>query len=292
MANARLLLVALTLTACAVAPAGAAVPLHDVCLGPSVPLVSPQPALGEPSAFLSLEARLSGTQTPELYLAQRAIDRELDHPKPAAEPTEYQVVDVEGWKSPALAGGMSALVPGTGQLYTGQKRGYIYLGLEALALYTYFHFDSQAGDLQSEAFSYAGDPNVSTSRWSFDRYEQTASSQDVQEIRQIYERDQVEFYSRISSEAKYFVGWTGTSEDEKVDSVAGYRVIDEDRADAQRTSNLGLFTAIANSVVSAVDAFRQARLNNIELLEDWNLRLKAKTGRDTGLTALVTHRFH
>lgn len=294
MAAVRLVLsIALALAASAAAsPSLCAAPVHDVCLGRFRPLDPPHPSLGEPSAFLAAEAILVGSQTPELHLAQRAIDREIHPPRTPEAVTEYQEIEVEGWKSPALAAGMSAVLPGTGQLYTGQQRGYVYLGIQAVALYTYFHFDNKADQEQAEAFAYAGDPNGAASRWSFERFEQSAGTEEANEIREIYARDPSEFYSRVSTDAKYFTGWAGTTESEKVESVGGYRIIDEERVDAERASNLGLFAAVANSLVSAVDAFRQARLNNIQIVEDWNLRLKAKTGRDAGLTALVTHRFH
>src|SRR5262245_37623702 len=39
--------------------------------------------------------------------------------------------------SPILAGFLSALVPGTGQFIQGQRRGWIYLGIEAAGWFTY-----------------------------------------------------------------------------------------------------------------------------------------------------------
>lgn len=277
----------------AAVPAASAVPLHDLCRGDFQPLAAPSPELGRPTAFLLASTRMAGDREPQLILAQRAIERDLHPEKPQpVDSTEYAYVDVEGWKSPALAAGMSAILPGTGQLYTGSNRGYVFLGVQALALYTYFHFDSKADDNRQEAFAYAGDPSVSTSKWSFDRYEQEAGREEAEQMRQIYAQDPAEFYSRVSTDPQYFAGWAGADESEKVESVAGYRILDEDRIDAQRASRLGLFAAIANSVVSAVDAFRQARLTNLEIQQDWNLRFKARTGSDAGFTAYITHRFH
>ena len=277
----------------AAAPPARSAPLLDLCRGDFQPLASPCPELGEPTAFLLASTRLTGAQHPELILAQRAIDRDIEPERPApTDSTEYEYVEVEGWKSPVLAAGMSAVLPGTGQLYTGSKRGYVFLGVQAVALYTYFHFDSKAEDSQTEAFTYAGDPGQAPSRWSFDRFEQEAGGEEADQMREIYERDPSEFYSRISSDPQYFAGWAGADEAEKVDNIAGYRLLDEERTDAERASRLGLFAAIANSVVSAVDAFRQARLNNFEIEQDWNLRFKARTGSNAGFTAYVTHRFH
>jgi hypothetical protein len=285
---------ALALFASVAAPASAtAAALHDVCRGDFQPLTAPSPELGQPTAFLLTATRMTGDQEPQLILAQRAIERDLHPEKPqSVDSTEYAYVEVEGWKSPGLAAGMSAILPGTGQLYAGSNRGYVFLGIQALALYTYFHFDSKADDNQQEAFAYAGDPSVSTSKWSFDRYEQEAGRDEADQMRQIYAQDPAEFYSRVSTDPQYFAGWAGTDDSEKVESVAGYRILDEDRIDARRASRLGLFAAIANSVVSAVDAFRQARLTNLEIQQDWNLRFKAQTGSNAGFTAYITHRFH
>lgn len=230
---------------------------------------------------------------PELLLAQRAIDRELYPSREAPEDSSrYQYVEVEGWRSPGLAAGMSAALPGTGQLLTGAKRGYFFLGVQAVAVYTYLHFDSKADEDRDLAFAFAGDPSYSTSRWSFDRYELEVGREEADRMRAIYQKDPAEFYSRVSSDPQYFAGWAGATESDKVENVAGYRLIDEDRIDARRAARFGLFTAIANSVVSAVDAFRQARLNNIEIQEDWNVRFKAKTGRHAGIAAYVTYHFH
>jgi hypothetical protein len=247
---------------------------------------------GGPSAFLPGMGRIIGMETPELLIAQRAIDRDLDGGarETQIDTTQYVYVEVDGWKSPVLAGGMSLIVPGSGQLYTGNKYGFLMMGVQAAALYSFFHNKDVSNDLQQEAFDYAGDPNISSSNWSFDRFEEQAGKEEADKLREIFLKDPNEFYSRVSSEPQYFTGWQGSAT-EQVQNIGNYRQIDEERKDAQRKSQFSLFVALANSAVSMVDAVRQANLNNFRIQENVNLKVTPKTGRNTGLTAVLSHKF-
>src|SRR5262245_34774719 len=60
-------------------------------------------------------------------LAQRTIDRQWG----LSEDSVYVTVDVPGWKSEALATTLSAIVPGTGQFYTGEGMGWVFVAAEA-----------------------------------------------------------------------------------------------------------------------------------------------------------------
>jgi hypothetical protein len=210
---------------------------------------------GEPSPFLRGMSRISGDgEEPQLMLAQRAIDREIggSEAKSEDDPAQYTYVEVDGWKSPVVAGGLSFI--------------------------------------KNEAFSYAGNPNIAGSRWSFEKFEAEAGREEADKLREIFRRDPVEFYSRVSTQEEYFGGWQGSGQ-EQIDNVVGYRTLDEDRKDAARASRLGLFAAVANTIVSTVDAVRAANLNNFQIQQNLNLQMEPKLGRDSGLTATVTHRF-
>ena len=67
-------------------------------------------------------------KVPELWLAQRSIDREWG----LSDDSTYATVDVPGWKSEGLAFTMSAVLPGTGQLYVGEDSGWYYMIAEAV----------------------------------------------------------------------------------------------------------------------------------------------------------------
>jgi len=60
----------------------------------------------------------------DAVFAQRAVTRDLGGKTPATPDAalngpQYTYVDVKGWKSPAVASGLSFAVPGAGQLYAG-----------------------------------------------------------------------------------------------------------------------------------------------------------------------------
>jgi hypothetical protein len=89
---------------------------------------------------------------PELMLAQRSITRDFGKTTNDVGPEpEFSYVDIPGWKNPAPASLMSAVVPGTGQLYAGSKRGYIFLGVEAVAVMAFVKYRNDSHD--KEAFT-------------------------------------------------------------------------------------------------------------------------------------------
>lgn len=227
---------------------------------------------------------VTGEAEPELVLAQRAIRRDVGGP---VEPEEgYALIDVPGWKSVGGAAAMSFALPGTGQLYAGSKRGYLYLGVEAVALLSYATFQAKSEDKRDEYHAFVGDPNQTDSRFSFDRLANDLPAEEIARLRTIYERDQAEFYQAVTLQSQYAGGWSDP--DERFDAQA----IAED-ADTQRSrSRFGLYTLIANHLVSAVDALNLARFNNFALRENMTLKLKLRPGLRHGSYAFtLTQKF-
>jgi hypothetical protein len=239
----------------------------------------PQTCLARPveMAFLAPEpvrldaapALVVGDGEPELRFAQRAITPDMGVPR-QTDATEYAYVDIPGWKSPGQSAGMSLALPGSGQLYNGSSRGYVYLGIEALAVYTFAHFKAQRDDARDDYFAYVGDPNSSSSRFSFERLEGSVDPTEIARLREIYAKDQREFYDAVTNDEDLVAGWSATA----------------DRGDAQflaketdrlaRRSRFGMFVGIANHLISAVDALHLARLNNIALRDDLSLKIKVR----------------
>lgn len=246
-------------------------------------------ALPEPPcrlAYTSLDRvvpLVGGAETPQLLLAQRAIERDLDGTP--ADQTPYTTVDIPGWKSVGGAAAMSLVVPGTGQLYAGSKRGYLYLGIEAAALIGYATFNSKSDDTRAEFYSYVGDPNDAASRFSFDRLGASVSSEEVARLRTIYEKDKAEFYDTVTKVDTYANGWAQT--DMRVSAVDL-----SDEMDSQgHKSDIAFYTLIANHIVSAVDALNIARLTNHQLREDLTLKLKLKPGAHGSYAFTLTQKF-
>jgi hypothetical protein len=227
---------------------------------------------------------------PELVLAQRSITRELGKstnemgPEPA-----YTYVEVDGWKSPGKASLLSLAVPGTGQIYTGSKRGFVFLGVEAVAVLAFVKYRSDSHGKRDQYFSYVGDPNHTGSRFSFERLAASVPPEELARLQAIYERDPREFYDMVTTNDTYAGGWSDAG------ASTGQRATAEDYIEEVnnlgRKSNFGLFTAIANHLVSTIDALRAARLNNIALRENLSMKIKVKTGRNQAYGVTFTQKF-
>lgn len=227
---------------------------------------------------------VGGDRVPELLLAQRAIDRDFGNPR--GDQVEYALVDVPGWKSVGGAAALSLALPGTGQLYAGSKRGYLYLGVEAVALLSYATYQSKRDDKRDEYYAYVGDPNSPESRFSFDRVAGELSPEELARLRTIYEKDQAEFYQAVTLQAEYAAGWQDPDERYDAQAIAN----DADRNDNR--SRLGFYTLIANHLVSAIDALNLARFNNFALRDNMTLKLKLRPGTSHGSYAFtVTQKF-
>ena len=148
----------------------------------------PDPAAARPaevsrgSAFaLPVAMREAGS---DAVLAQRVIDRSWG----ASDDSIYVEVEVPHWRSEGTALALSALVPGTGQLYAGERTGLLFLGGEALGWFEWWYMRHRGEKIRGDARVFAGDPNDSLSRWTFGNYEQrTGLSTD--ELRQLYASD-------------------------------------------------------------------------------------------------------
>lgn len=249
---------------------------------PGLPLVPPCRLAGP--SLDRVPALVTGTATPQLLLAQRAIERDLRGTP--VDPQAYALVDVPGWKSEGGAAALSLALPGTGQLYSGSKRGYLFLGVEAVALLSYASFQAKSDDKRDEYYAYVGDPNSTSSRFSFDRLAGDVSPEELARLRTIYEKDKAEFYQAVTQQDAYAAGWQEAGDRSDAAAIS-------DDADRQRSrSRIGLYTLFANHLVSAFDALNLARFNNIALRENMTLKLKLRPGMHRSNYAFtVTQKF-
>jgi hypothetical protein len=233
-----------------------------------------------------------GASGPELRLAQRSITRDLGKRTDEVGP-EYAYVDVAGWKSPGQASLMSLAVPGTGQIYAGStSRGVVFLGVEAVAAFAYIKYNNDSHGKQDQYFTYVGDPNDPNSRFSFARLDGSVPPEELARLEEIYQKDPREFYDMVSTVDTYSAGWGDPDPDI---SGSGARSTAQDYIDEVeslgRKSNVGLYTMIANHLVSAVDALHLTRMNNFALRENLSLRIKVRPGPHQSYGMTLTQKF-
>ena len=228
---------------------------------------------------------------PELILAQRTITRDIGKKTNDVGPEpEYAVVDIPGWKNPGQASLMSAVVPGTGQLYAGSNRGYIFLGIEAVAMMAFIKYNNDSHDRRDTYYSYVGDPNSGNSRFAFERLEGNVPPEEIARLEEVYAKDPREFYDEVTTNDALAAGWSDQGVETGQRSQAATYMDEVNNLD--RKSNFGLATLIANHMVATVDALHLARINNIALKSNLTLKIKARPyGRNQSYGLTLTQKF-
>ncbi len=235
----------------------------------------------------------SGTDSPELVLAQRSITRDTGKRTDSVGPeTEYAYVDVPGWKAPGKASLLSAALPGAGQLYAGSSRGYVFLGVEAVAVLAFVKYRSDSHGKRDQYFGYVGDPNEAGSRFSFARLAGSVPPEELARLEKIYENDPREFYDQVSTNDAYAAGWTDPDPSVGADGArsTAQAYIDEVET-LGRKSRVGLFAAIANHLASTIDALHLARMNNVALRDNLSLKIKVRPGAHQSYGLTLTQKF-
>lgn len=221
---------------------------------------------------------------PELWLAQRAIDRDWG----LSEDSTYRTVDVSGWKSEGWAMMLSGALPGTGELYAGEGSGWLFLAGEALGWAGRTITRRRAIDLREQAALYVGDPTDSLSTWSFARYE-TATGGSAERLLELWNGDREAFYQALASDASYRPGFEGSDPGVAFESFRGLREQSQDRFRQSRLLEVALW---ANHAISAFDALRAARFHNLPLRRTIDLQLGARVRRGQPvLRASLVRRF-
>jgi hypothetical protein len=224
-------------------------------------------------------------ERPDLVFAQRTIQRSWGR----SEDSTYREVDIPGWKSEPGAFTMSLAVPGTGQLYAGERRGYAFLLVEAVSLYQIVHLSHTADQLDQKARSFAGNPTDSTSRWAFETWAKR-SGQDPASLEALYAADPSLFYYEIGHIASLQPGWSdyGTA-----DQMSPQFVSQRDDAELRRKHQKDFIAVLwVNHLVAAFDALRAARMVNLPLQHNLDLHMKAGwRGGSPTLSAVLERTF-
>ncbi len=217
-------------------------------------------------------------------LAQRVIDREWG----VSDDSTYREVDVPGWKSEGLALGLSGAIPGAGQLYVGDSSGWFYLLAESAGWFGRMLENRRADQRHQDLARFVGDPNNPTSGFSFAQYSSKTGDK-AEDLRALWSGDRDAYYRALANDPKYIAGFTGVS------PAADYGRY----SDLMASHDAGLHSAtilesllILNHMVSAFDALRAARLNDLPLREQYHLELgeRWRHGRPE-LRAAVVRRF-
>jgi hypothetical protein len=225
------------------------------------------PAGADPRGSVLAHAMFQGELTPELVLAQRVIEREW----PTRADTSWRP-GPEGWKSEGGALALSALVPGAGQLYVGERSGIFFALAEVAGWVGWWLLDRRAEDLREDAVAVAGTPADSASAWSFERWSD-ATADDPSALMALYQADPEAFYDAIADDDRYAAGWSDTGARERFGDLRARS--DERFADARRVQGL----VWINHLVAAADALRAARIHNIPLGSGIDVRARARLSR-------------
>ena len=214
---------------------------------------------------IPVAGRLAPAPEPGLLLAQRAIEREWTTLADSLANPNY----VTGGKSELGAMAMSAAVPGTGQLYVGERSGFIYLAAEVVAVAGALFFNDKAGDSRDDAALVAGVPVDTTSGGSVERWA-SATSGDPDPVIALYQADPEAYYDRIAQDPNYAAGWASDAKRGEFVSLRG-------ESDDQLQKAHVMETAIwINHLVSAFDALRAARFYNVPLRRGMELKGNAR----------------
>ncbi|NOT34192.1 MAG: hypothetical protein HOP12_08500 [Candidatus Eisenbacteria bacterium] len=195
-------------------------------------------------------------------LAQRTITREW----PAVDDPEVAAARLADTRSEISALTLSALLPGSGQLYVGERSGIVFAVAEVAGWIGFALFRGDAKELRSESEQLAGTPADSASAWSFDRWS-SSTGQDPAALRALYQGDPEAFWDALAADASLAVGW---SDPDARDEYASMRLRANDKQhDANRVGAL----LWINHLVSAADALRAARLHNIPITATLGLKV-------------------
>jgi len=173
-------------------------------------------------------------------------------------------------RKPGLAFLLSALLPGSGQLYNGDRRGYIYLGAEAGCWFARLSYSHAGKEEEDASTAYAG------RHWATDRYRGAAgdpgctwSAAADSALADMYENSRTRYYDTIGQVDDYRCGWDDFAStydpaqaDAKSPNRAHYVDMRQKSSDLKGNAKTVLGLMIINRLISSVDAYRTARNRN------------------------------
>jgi hypothetical protein len=188
---------------------------------------------------------------------------------PAAEEAAASASRGPSGPTPFLAGLMSAVVPGTGQLAQGQSRGWIYLGVEVAAWFSYFALRDAAKSSEDDFKEFAD------GHWTWDRYETVTEcgeglgprnfDEESARLQDLYDNSRDDYYVEIGRDDVYACGWDSQN------NRADYEGKRDNADDLYSASGYAVGVIVVNHIVASVDAARSAsRRRTAEASHAWN----------------------
>ena len=224
-----------------------------------------------------------------MLLAQRAL---ADSSAPVPAPAAIGSVSEDGpalleHKSTGKAFIMDLAVPGTGHLYAGYKRGWVYLGLEAVAWASYLYYRDLGKQRETEFENYAD------GHWDYNQWIAACGcSGSPEDSLILYFRDKnsQQYYEEIGKISTYFQGWDSWPTLETRSVYTGLRAQSNNFLDNAHTAVLGAFV---NRIVSAVDVLISMKRSGAMLDSNTQMKFRVHTkpfSRDNAVGLELTRR--
>ena len=239
-------------------------------------------------------------------LAQRSIADSTEQERATNPPSETvlqappPVPEAKEPKSSGKAFLYNLILPGTGHLYAGYKRGWAHLGVEGLTWITYFYYHDRGVTKENEFEAYA-DQNYSLAQYdSLCNCEGTDASET---IHRFYNENKQHYYEDIGKLENYWYGWSDYGGPEGPGPPYGdsanknfYRGIRSDSNNFLKNARYALVVGFVNRVVSAVDVLRLTKKQKTQLAlgDDTTLLFKARAkpfNSENAVGVRIVHRY-
>jgi hypothetical protein len=242
--------------------------------------------------------------TPTEILAQRSIADSTDAERAKNPPSETVLKTPEPETKPQKSSGRAFLynliLPGSGHLYAGYKRGWAHLGVEGLTWITYFYYHDRGITKEDEFEAYADD------HYNLAQYDSVCACEGTDEyetIHRFYEENKQHYYEDIGKLPHYFSGWDDWDQNTGTNPPYGdsanrhfYRGIRADSNNFLKNARYALVVGFVNRIVSAVDVLRLTKKDKttVVLNEDTKLHFKMRAkpfNSENAVGVTLVHRY-
>jgi len=216
----------------------------------------------------------------EILLAQRSIADTTSstqdmHPGTVVD-NQSPVIDTEHHVSSGRAFIYNLILPGTGHLYAGYKRGWAHLGVEGATWLTYFYYHDRGVQKENQFEAFADD------HWDYDKWiSDCGCSGSPQDSIIVYfkENNTQQYYEDIGKLDYYWQGWDDyNSTKQDSDNRRYYYGVRNDSNNFFKNARYAVVVAFVNRIVSAVDVLRLTKKEpTLNIGSDATLHFKVRT---------------